>query len=280
MCRVLGVSKSGFYAWLSRAAQPPSARQMADEQLTTTIREIFERSRRSYGAPRIHAALGQQGIHCSRKRVARLMRLAALSPQRKRHRVITTDSDHAQPVAPNKLAREFKATRPDEKWLGDITYVATAEGWLYVAGVLDVYTRGVVGWAMGATMGQELVLAALEMALKRRQPERGLLHHTDRGSQYAASAYQQRLAQQGIVMSMSRRGECLDNAMMESFWATLKGECVQQEYATRAAARLSIFEYIEVWYNRSRLHSALGYRSPAAFEQLYFQALTVSTIAG
>lgn len=280
MCRVLGVSRSGFYAWLTRSQQPPSPRQMADQHLTAAIHDSFEQSRRTYGAPRIHAALRAAGWRCARKRVARLMKSTGIAVRRKMRRVVTTNSGHEQPIAANLLGRQFSASRPNEKWLTDITYVATREGWLYLAGVLDVFTRKLVGWAMGAQMGQQLVVGALEMALAATQPARGVVHHSDRGSQYAAADYQQRLLEAGMVVSMSGRGNCLDNAMMESFWATLKSECAVEVYASRAAARLSIFEYIAVWYNRARLHSALGYLSPAAFEHRYDQAFAVSTKAG
>jgi putative transposase len=280
MCRVLGVSSSGFYGWLVRAMQSPTKRQVANQALTALIAKCFEHSRRTYGAPRIQAALRAAGWRCSRKRVARLMKVAGIVAQRKRRRIGTTDSCHDHPVAANELNRQFSASRPDEKWLTDITYVATDEGWLYLAGVLDVYSRKVVGWAMDATMGQRLVARALEMALRGRQPAAGLLHHSDRGSQYAAGDYQQLLAKHNMVGSMSRRANCLDNAMIESFWATLKAECAGVMFSSQSAARLAIFEYIEVWYNRQRVHSALGYQSPAAFEQLYYQALLVSAEAG
>jgi transposase InsO family protein len=205
------------------------------------------------------------------------MRAAGIAAQRKQRRVVTTDSRHDQPIAANVLDREFSASRPDEKWLGAITYIATAEGWLYLGGVLDVYSRWLVGWAMDESMEQQVVARALEMAISGRRPGPGLIHHTDRGSQDAAGAYQQLLGKYKMVVSMSRQGSCLDNAMMESFWATLKAECAGVVFNSRAEARRVIFEYIEVWYNRVRLHSALGYLSPAVFEQAYYQALSVST---
>jgi putative transposase len=208
------------------------------------------------------------------------MRTAGSAAQRKSRRTATTDSHHEEPIAANMLNRQFSASRPDEKWLTDITYVATRQGWLYLAGMLDVYSRKVVGWAMEQTMGQELVAQALEMAIAERRPVAGLLHPSDRGSQYAAADYQQFLAKHKMVVSMSRRANCLDNAMMESFWATLKAEWAGVIFTSRAEARRVIFEYIEVWYNRQRLHSALGYRSPAAFEQLYCRALCVSAETG
>ena len=263
-CRVLGVSPSGFYAWRRR---PGGRRAEADRELSREIAAIHAASRGTYGCPRVHAELRDRGHHVSRKRVARLMRASGLQARRKRRFRATTDSRHAHPVAPNLLEQRFEATRADEIWLADITYVPTAEGWLYLAVILDLFTRQVVGWAMDREMPQALTLRALMMALARRRPLPGLIHHSDRGSQYAATAYQNALRAHGIRCSMSRKANCFDNAPAESFFGTLKTELVhQQHYATRAAARRAIFEYMEVFYNRQRRHSALGYKSPAEFE--------------
>jgi transposase InsO family protein len=264
MCRVLGVSRSGYYAWLKR---PPSEREQADHELAQLIRATHQRSRGTYGSPRIHAELRAQGCQVGRKRVARLMRCQALAARHRRRFKVTTRSLPGRPVAPNMLKQEFSAQHPNEKWLADITYIPTREGWLYLATVLDVHSRLIVGHAMGSYLTQDLVLQALRMALHRRHPTSPLLHHSDRGSQYTAEAYQTLLKAYGITVSMSGTGNCYDNAMMESFFSTLKAECVTGPYNTRQEARQSIFEYIEVWYNRQRRHSSLGYRSPAAFEQ-------------
>lgn len=278
MCRVLGVSRGGYYTWLKRGDQPPCNREETNRQLRDAIQATFKRSRGTYGAPRIHAELNRSGWACSRGRVARLMRRAGMMARRKKaFKPTTTLSRHDYPVAPNLLARRFEANRPDEKWLCDITYIPTREGWLYLAVVLDIYSRRVVGWAMDSHMEQELVAHALQMASMSRRPLEGLLHHSDRGSQYAAYDYQRLLKSHRMVVSMSRKGNCYDNAMMESFFATLKAECATGVYDTRQEARRSIFEYIEVWYNRQRRHSALGYASPETFEQSYYQAFSVST---
>jgi transposase InsO family protein len=248
--------------------------------LTQAIGEVHEQSRGTYGSPRVHAELRERGQRIGRNRVARLMRLAGIRARERRRFKSTTNSKHDYPVAPNVLNREFTAQRPDEKWLADMTYVATAEGWLYLATVLDVFSRQIVGWAMDSVMDHGLVAKALDMALLRRQPSADLLHHSDRGSQYAAHAYQDALKAKGITVSMSGTGNCYDNAMMESFFATLKAECVTQVFNSRSEARSTVFEYIEVWYNRQRRHSALGYLSPAAFEQRYTQAFLSSTKPG
>ncbi len=264
LCRVLGVSRSGYYAWLSRRE---SQRARANQLLLLQIREVHRTSRQTYGAPRIHAALRQAGTRCSRKRVAKLMhqhQIIGRAPQRRRPH--TTQRNPAAVPAPNRLNREFSSPAPNRKWVGDITYVETAEGWLYLACVLDLYSRRVVGWAMGAQMDASLVQAAWNMATLQRPPPPGLLHHSDQGSQYTSELYQQELAAYACEVSMSRVGNCYDNAVMESFFSTLKSEC-PGPFATRAEARSAIFEYIEGWYNRVRLHSTLGYRSPLEFEQ-------------
>jgi transposase InsO family protein len=266
MCRVLGVSKSGYYDWRKRK---PSARDKANAKLVEEIKRIFKRSRKTYGSPRIHAELKAQGKTCSLNRVARLMRKHGIRARRRRRRVRTTDSKHKQPIAPNLLERRFEAEGPNQKWVADITYIDTAEGWLYLATVMDLFSRRVVGWAMADHMERSLVEQALRMALIRRQPRAGLLHHSDQGSQYASGDYRALLAAWGITVSMSRTGDCYDNAAMESFFGTLKTECITSRYATRADARTAVFEYIEVWYNRQRRHSTLGYLSPHAFEEAY-----------
>jgi len=264
LCRVLRVARSAYHAWARRGV---SARATADEALTAQIAAAHARSRRTYGAPRVHAELRAGGVRCARKRVARLMRAAGLVGCYRRRRARTTVVDPAHVPAPNLVARDFAATAPDRLWLGDITYVPTQEGWLYLAVLLDAHSRRVVGWAMADHLRAELALDARAMALQRRQPACGLVHHTDRGCQYTAAAYRARLAERGITCSMSRSGECLDNAMAESFFATLKAELADAgPWPTRAAARTAIFEWMEVWYNRQRRHSALAYRAPVAHE--------------
>jgi transposase InsO family protein len=265
LCRVLDVRVSGYYAWRKRT---PSQQAEANVRLLAQIRQVHTTSRQTYGSPRIHAALQMQGVVCSRKRVARLMRTAGVRGcERRRQRPVTTQAQEGDPVTPNLLNREFKATRPNQKWLGDITYIETGEGFLYLASVEDTFSRKIVGWAMDDHMESELVERALRMALCQRQPEPNLLHHSDRGSQYTSLAYRALLAQHDLCVSMSRVGNCYDNAMKESFFATLKAECVRHPFVTRAQARTVIFDYIEGWYNRQRLHSALGYLSPEQFER-------------
>ena len=267
LCEALGVSVSGYYAWRNR---PSSQHQQSDEALLKEIRAIYEAGRGLYGSPRIHAALRQQGMSCSRKRVARLMRQQGIhSRRRPQRRVHTTDSWHNRPVAPNLLKRDFSADAPNAKWVGDILGVWTDEGWLYLAALLDTYSRLIVGWAMSSTRDEALVQAALGMALRRRDiaPGADLIHHTDRGSQYTADDYLIRLKEYGILVSMSDKGNPYDNAMMESFFSTLRAELTDLErFPTRQMARTAMFEFIEVFYNRQRLHSSLGYRSPLAFE--------------
>ena len=266
LCTALEVSESGYYAWRKRQ---PSRRPVSDQQLTERIEQVYHASRRTYGSPRVQAELREQGVRCSRKRIARLMRERGLSARRKRHRTGTTDSHHAMPVAPNRLNREFHAERPNEKWVTDITGIWTSQGWLDLGVVLDVFSGKVIGWAMAARREDDLVLAALRMALAQRRPQAGLLHHSDRGSQYTSKDYQALLSAWGIEVSMSRKGDCYDNALMESFFATLKGECTdRQHWASHSPARQAIFEYLEVFYNRQRRHSSLGYLNPVTYEQL------------
>jgi putative transposase len=265
MCRVLVVAESGYYAWRKHE---PSRRHVANERLTQQIRQAYQQGRQVYGSPRLHAELRAQGIICGKHRVARLMRQAGLRAIQKRHRTCTTDSRHSDPIAPNLLRRDFTAPAPNRKWLTDITAVWTAEGWLYLAVVLDVYSRLVVGWAMASHREESLVEEALRMAIGWRRPVEELLHHSDRGSQYSSMAYQAVLAQFHIQVSMSRKGDCYDNAMLESFFSSLKTECVnRQPYQSRSEAKQSIFEWIEVFYNRQRRHSSLAYLSPVAYEQ-------------
>jgi len=264
MCEQLGVSRSGYYAWKER---PESERHKADRALAEVVTRIHRDSRGTYGSPRVHAELRARGQRVSRKRVARLMNEQDLAARKRRRFVRTTDSRHNQPVAPNILERNFSPGQPDCTWATDITYVETKQGWLYLAVVMDLFSRKVVGWSMSERIDRHLVLNALDMALKGRQPPRGLLHHSDRGSQYASTDYQQALAARGIECSMSRKGNCWDNAVVESFFSTLKQELVYTtDFATHEQARLALFEYIEVFYNRQRRHSSLGYVSPVDFE--------------
>jgi putative transposase len=272
LCQVLGVSRAGYYAWHRRQQQGPGPRAAADGALAQTIQQVHRASQARYGSPRIHAELRASGVRCSRKRVARLMRAQQLAGKRRRRfRVITTDAHHAEPVAPNHLARQFHVAAiggPDRVWAADYTWIPTRQGFLYLAVVLDLYSRRVVGWAMRHTQDQGLVLDALALAVGQRQPGAGLVHHSDRGRQYASLAYQTQLASLGMRASMSRSGDCWDNAVVESFFATLKTELVEgADWRTRDEARAALFEYLEVWYNRRRRHSTLGYRSPADFEQ-------------
>ena len=264
-CQVLAVSRSGYYAWRER---PASRRQERREELVVKIQAAHLDNRKVYGSPRVYEVLAAQGTPVSENTVAKIMKKHGLQGRQKRKFVPrTTDSAHDRPIAPNVLGRQFTAQTPNRKWATDITYIPTEEGWLYLAGVIDLCSRRVVGWSMADHMRTELVSDALRMALAARRPGAGLMHHSDRGVQYASEDYQGLLARHRITVSMSGRGDCWDNAVIESFWATLKTELVHQEhYRTREEARRSIFEYIEVFYNRKRLHSSLGYLSPEAFE--------------
>jgi transposase InsO family protein len=265
LCEALAVSRSGFHDWASRA---PGPRAHADTALLPLIEEAHRQSRQTYGSPRITHWLRVRGHRCGRMRIARLMHRLGLShrPKRRWRPMSLTDSNHDLPVAPNRL-RDLKVTQRDAVWVADITYVPTDEGWLYVAGVVDRCTRRCIGWAFDDTLATTLPLAALEMALTQRQPPAGLVHHSDRGVQYASAAYRTRLAAAGVIPSMSRKGNCYDNALMESFWSRLKCDLVHRmHFATRAEARAAIFDWIEVFYNRTRFHSALGYKSPVDFE--------------
>jgi len=273
MCRVLEVSPSGYYAWRQRG---PCARAIADERLMLNVRIIHRESNETYGAPRVHQELREQGQRVGRKRVARLMKAHELVGHRPRQWVRTTESAHAHPVAPNVLARQFDVNGihvMNRVWAADITYVPTQEGFLYLAVVLDLASRRVVGWAMEKTLDTALATSALRMALVERRPDLGLLHHSDRGVQYACGAYQACLAEHGIEASMSRKGDCWDNAVVESFFATLEVELIaRHRWATRTVARQAIFRYITTWYNLRRRHSTLGYRSPAGYEREVLRA--------
>lgn len=286
MCRVLEVSRAGYYAWKGRGERPSDRtreRESAEQDVTVRIRTVHKKSRKTYGSPRIHRELLGQGFQVNEKRVARVMRDAGISAkQKKRFRMSTTDSSHAHPIAPNVLGRKFDVSEikgPNRVWASDITYIPTGEGWLYLAVVLDLYSRMVVGWSMKHTMEKSLTLDALQMTLDHRGIHRdtkhagsgGILHHSDRGSQYACSDYRALLDQNGMVCSMSRKGDCWDNAVAESFFATLKRELVHRAEwkscsETHEDARAALFEYIEVWYNRERRHSSIGYLSPADYE--------------
>ncbi len=245
---------------------------MANQKLVLKIKTVYHQSKQTYGAPRVYEALRDQGDTCNHKRIERLMRVNDIRAKQSKRYKITTQSAHQYPVAANLLARNFTAERPNEKWLSDITYIPTAEGWLYLAGVMDLYSRKIVGWAMAKRMTSDLVCTAFKMAVTQRQPQPGLLHHSDRGSQYAGKPYQKLLKQYQCQISMSRKGNCWDNAPMESFFATLKNELVHhQTYQTREQAKSDIFAYIEAFYNRVRLHSTLGYKSPDQFENTYFR---------
>lgn len=266
MCHALKVSPSGYYYWFSH---PMSPRKERNERLLAEIRAIHARSRKVYGSPRVTLDLRDMGFICGHNRVARLMRENQIVSTMKRKFKATTNSKHHLPVAPNLLQGGVSVTGPNQVWVSDITYIPTGEGWLYLATVMDYFSRQVVGWSMKGRMTRDLVMDALQQAIWRRRPRPGFLHHSDRGSQYASGDYQSLLKSHGFLCSMSGKGNCYDNALMESFYGTLKTELVHHEkYRTREEAKRSIFEYIEIFYNRIRRHSSLGYRSPAAFELL------------
>lgn len=264
MCRVLGISRSGYYAAMTR---PDSQRTVANRQLIEQIDAAFDAHRQIYGSPRLWRSLRNQGVACGRHRVARLMRDRGLVARQRRRFRATTDSAHQLPIARNLLEQDFRAMEINQKWVADITYIRTDEGWLYLAAVMDLCSRRIVGWSMSVRINRDLVLAAQRMAITVRCPGPGLVQHTDRGSQYASWDYQNLLAEQKARASMSGRGNCYDNAAMESFFHTLKTELVHhRRYQTHQEARADVFEYIEVFYNRQRQHSTLGYKSPAEFE--------------
>jgi putative transposase len=267
MCRVLGVSPSGYWAWVKR---PPSARSRSDLALAGEIRRIHAESRGTYGVPRIHAELRFAGTRCSRKRVARLMRTAGLEGVHRRRFVRTTRTDRSAAPAPDLVNRAFTADRPDRLWVADITYLPTWQGFLYLAVVVDVFSRMVVGWSMAGHLRTELIGAAIDMAIARRRPAAGLVHHSDRGTQYTSIAFGLRCREAGIVQSMGSTGDAYDNAMAESFFATLETELIDRSgWRTRADARLAVFDYIEAFYNPRRRHQGLGHLSPAEFERRY-----------
>ncbi len=268
LCQAFEVAPSGYYDWSHRQAHP-SPRQQMDRQLKEQISRIHAESRKTYGSPRIQMKLRQAGQRHGRNRIGRLMREQDLyGRQKKRYRAVTTDSRHDQPIAPNRLAEAPVPTRPDQLWVADITYVATAAGcWIYVAAILDLYSRRIVGWAVSQRIDTTLVLTALSMALTHRQPPAGLIFHSDRGVQYASAHYRRALAGAGLIASMSRKANCYDNATMEAFWSTLKLELIyRRQFANVPEVRQALFDYIEVFYNRQRLHSALDYQTPVSFE--------------
>lgn len=266
LCHTLQVTRSGYYHW---RRQPLSERAKEDQRLVKKIEQSYMTSKKSYGSPRIYKDLRELGETCGKHRIARLMRTNGIVAKQRRKFRTTTDSRHDLPVAGNVLDRQFKPTAPNQAWVSDITYVPTREGWLYLAVVMDLFSRRIVGWSMSTRIDQTLVLDALTDALQQRRPAPGLIHHSDRGSQYASRDYQALLARQGLIPSMSRKGNCWDNSPMESFFHTLKVECLHDYYfSTRAAARQAIFTFVETWYNRHRLHSTLGYRSPEQYERL------------
>ena len=274
MCRVLKVSRSRYYSWLK---EPLSQRQIQEEIIKERIIYIYNESRRTYGSPRIHRQMAKDGIHCSKKRIERIMRKAGLKAVGRRRFKVTTDSGSNMSVANNVLDRNFFAYCPDEKWAADITYIHTYEGYLYLAAVMDLYSKKIVGYSMKQRLTQELVVEAMNMAIHARRPMPGLIVHTDRGSQYGSFAYRQLLEKEGYICSMSRKGNCWDNSPMESFFKTLKAELVYHRgFKTRAQARIEIFEYIEVFYNRTRLHSTLDYKSPEEFERTYKNLIKVT----
>ena len=272
MCAVLMVSTSGFYAWQRRA---PSAHEQKDERLKVRIGESFARSRRTYGSPRVHVDLADERV--GRNRIIRLMQAEGLEARVRRRYRSTTMSEHDQPVATNLLNREFEATAPNQRWVGDTTELLTPTGKFYLAAIVDLYARLVVGWTMSAVNDRRLTIAALDQALRRRCPEAGLLHHSDQGSTYASEDYQDLLEARGIVCSMSRRGNCYDNAVMESFFATVKSE-LGEHFESHGDAKLAVFEYIEVFYNQRRRHSTLGQISPAAYERQTARAIANVTV--
>jgi transposase InsO family protein len=267
MCEAFEVSGSGYYEWCRRQEQP-CQRHQQDRELKAQIVRIHEQSRQTYGVPRVQIELRDRGQRHGRNRISRLMREQGLcGRQKKRYRVQTTDSQHDEPIAPNRLAQAPAPTRPNQLWAADITYVATAAGWVYVAAILDLYSRRIVGWSVSQRIDTALVLQALSMALTHRQPAAGLIFHSDRGIQYASADYRRALGAAGLVASMSRKANCYDNATMEAFWSTLKLELVyRREFRDAGQLRPALFDYIEVFYNRQRRHSALGYRTPADWE--------------
>lgn len=267
MCRLLEVSRSGFYSWLKR---PESIRSIKDKELLKKITKIYEDSHKTYGGNRIHRAI-KKTDKCSKKRVTRLMKKNGIMSITVKKYKATTNSKHNHPVAENKLNQDFSASKPYEKWVTDITYIKTTEGWLYLAAILDLYTKKIVGWSASSTMTTQLVINALEHAIKRNKPPKGVIHHSDRGVQYASKDYQKKLEKYGFICSMSRKGNCYDNACIESFWGTLKKELIYpKQLMSRALAKLEIFQYIEIFYNRKRINSTIGYLTPIDMEKQYY----------
>jgi putative transposase len=276
MCKIMAVAPSGYYAWRTR---PISELKMANNTLVEKIKEIHAEFEGKYGSPRIYQELRGKKIACSENRVARLMRENGIQAKHKRRFRVTTKANPAHPVAPNLLNREFTAEKPNQKWTSDITYIRTKESWLYLAVVLDLFSRRIVGWAMSTRITSKLVIDALEMAIAQRKPEAGLLHHSDRGSQYTGKPYQKLLAANKMVVSMSGKGDCWDNAPTESFFSSIKREQVHHNYyETCDLAQTDIFFYIEAFYNRKRRHSTLDYLNPMAFEEIYFRNQSVSSL--
>ena len=270
MCSIFRVSRSGYYAWSKR---PVSKRNQENRELSQEIAAIHRESKGIYGSPKVHGELRRRGKQHGKNRIARLMRKDGLYSKTKRKFRVTTDSNHKQPVAANILNREFNPARPNQAWVCDITYIWTTEGWLYLAIVMDLFSRNIVGWSMAERMTRQLAMDALTLATKRRNPPRGLLVHSDRGSQYASEDYQALLSKFGMVCSMSRAGNCWDNAPAESFFSTLKRELVfHSNYRSRTQARQSIFDYIERFYNRRRIHASLGYLTPSEYEEVNLAA--------
>ena len=266
LCTAMKVSRRGYYSWLNR---PDSQRTIANRELLVEIKRLFYQNREVYGAPRIYHALLKQGIECGLNRVARLMRENKLVPKTVKKFRVTTDSRNSRNPAKNILDRKFEANKPNEKWVADVTYIPTREGWLYLATVLDLYSRKIIGWSMSDLLLSELTQKALQSAVDVRQPAPGLIVHSDRGKEYYAGEYQQLLSKYGLICSMSRRGECYDNAVMESFFHSMKVEDIhQRDFRTRAEAQTALFDYIEIFYNRQRLHSSIGYQSPIEFEKV------------
>lgn len=264
MCRVLGVSHSGYYDWKSRR---PSKRSICDSYLTSEIREIHKASGENYGTIKTREALRAKGIDCGRHRIARLRKMHGIESRRRKRFKVTTMSKNTEWIAPNLLNRCFQVSRPNKVWVGDVTFIATRTGWLYLAVLLDLYSRKVIGWAMSERNNKELVLDALYMALIRRRPRSRILHHTDRGCTYGSDDYRNKLVIAGLVPSMSRKGDCYDNAVAESFFSTLKNELIYgQRFESRGHARTKIFKFIEIYYNRQRLHQSLGYITPDAMD--------------
>lgn len=266
LCSAMNVSRRGYYDWVSR---PESHRAIANRELVAEIKRLFYQFREVYGAPRIYHALLNEGIACGLNRVARLMQENGLVPKMTKRFRVTTDSRNSRNPAKNLLDRQFNASRPNEKWVSDVTYIPTREGWLYLATVLDLYSRKIVGWSMSNRLVSKLAQKALQNAIEARQPGRGLIVHSDRGKEYYAGEYQQLLKQHGLICSMSRNGDCYDNAVMESFFHSLKAEDIhERDFKTRTDARTALFDYIEIFYNRQRLHSSIGYRSPVEYEKV------------